>query len=130
MLSVFLTSHSQLNDPAVPLARNAVQQPVPRTYFAMNLAGSAWKHPWPTVDVGAVRIFDSVWAKVEPEKGNWDFTHLDQDVDQAQQHQADVDLMLDTSPTWASARPTETNPYASQAPGIRAEARDMADWEN
>jgi len=130
VLSAFLTSHSLLNDSEIPLAPNAVQQPVPRTYFAMNLAGSAWKHPWPTVDVGAVRIFDSVWAKIEPEKGAWDFSHLDQDVDQAQQHKTDVDLVLGSTPTWASARPTETNPYRFQVPGSRSEARDIADWEH
>ena len=128
--SGFHISHSQLNSFDVTLEPNAVQNPVPRTYFAMNLAGSAWKHPWPTVNVGAVRIFDSVWAKVEPQKGNWDFSHVDEDVAQARQHGADVDLVLDASPTWASARPTETNPFAFQALGTRAEAKDMADWEN
>ncbi len=129
MLSLLLASHSQVSDSELKLARNAVQQPVPKTYFAMNLAGSAWKHPWPTVDVGAVRIFDSVWVKVEPQKGIWDFTHLDEDIAHAQEHHADVDLVLDSTPTWASARPTENNPYPWQTPGNRAEAKDMADWE-
>jgi hypothetical protein len=127
--SVLLVLHSQVGDSDLKLERNAIQQPVPRTYFAMNLAGSAWKHPWPTMDVGAVRIFDSVWAKLEPQKGVWDFTHLDEDVANAQEHHADADLVLDSTPTWASARPTEANPYAYQTPGIRAEARDIADWE-
>src|SRR5277367_4853170 len=89
--SVLLALHSQVSDSDLKLERNAAQQSVPRTYFAMNLAGSAWKHPWPTIDVGAVRIFDSVWAKVEPQKDAWDFTHLDEDVAQAQEHHADVD---------------------------------------
>ena len=129
MLSLLLVSHSQISNPEIKLARNAVQQSVPHTYFAMNLAGSAWKHPWPTVDVGAVRIFDSVWVKVEPQKGTWDFTHLDDDVAQAQEHHADVDLVLTSTPTWASARPTEGNVYSFQTLGIRAEAKDMSDWE-
>lgn len=126
--SILLVLYSQVGDSGLKLERNA-QQPVPRTYFAMNLAGSAWKHPWPTMDVGAVRIFDSVWVKVEPQKGGWDFTHLDDDVAQAQEHHADVDLVLDSTPTWASARPTENNPYPWQTPGNRAEAKDIADWE-
>jgi hypothetical protein len=122
-------SCSEAGDRPIELTPNVVHGPVPKTYFAMNLAGSAWKHPWPTVDVGAVRIFDSVWAKLEPQKGSWDFTHLDEDIASAQAHHADVDLVLDSTPTWASARPTETNPHPWQAPGTRAEAKNIADWE-
>jgi hypothetical protein len=112
----------------IPLAPNA-HGAIPLTYFAMNLAGSAWKHPWPSIDVGAVRNFDSAWVKVEPQRGVWDFTHLDDDIAEAQKHHAEVDLVLFSTPTWASVRPTEISKFAWQTPGIRAEAGNMADWE-
>lgn len=112
----------------ITLAPNS-HDAIPLAYFGMNLAGSAWKHPWPSIDVGAVRIFDSAWVKVEPQRGVWDFSHLDDDIVEAQKHHAEVDLVLSSTPTWASARPTETSKFAWQTPGIRAEAGDMADWE-
>ncbi len=107
----------------------ALDTPVPKSYFAINLAGAAWKHPWPALDTPEVRIFDSAWYHLEPQKGTWDFMHLDADVKTAQEHHADLDLVLESPPTWASARPNEGNPYPWQPSGSRAEAHDLADWE-
>lgn len=121
--------HAQVAGSEAELAPNAAQNAIPESYFGMNLAGASWKHPWPTVNVGSVRTFDSEWTKVEPEKGVWDFTHLDQDVAAAQAHHAEAQLVLDTTPTWASARPNETYPYAWEPSGSRAEAENIADWE-
>jgi hypothetical protein len=123
-----VSSFSDVPPSEIALAPGA-HDVIPLTYFAMNLAGSAWKHPWPSIDVGAVRNFDSVWVKVEPQRGVWDFTHLDDDIAESQKHHAEVDLVLSSTPTWASARPAETSKFAWQSPGIRAEAADMADWE-
>ena len=121
---------SQAGMTKFPLARNTAGRRIPATYFGMNLAGATWKHPWPTVDVGAVRVFDAGWARLEPSKGKWDFQHLDKDVADSVAHHADIDLILTSTPTWASARPGEQNPYVFQPSGSRAEARDVADWEN
>lgn len=112
-----------------PIAPVVAQAPVPKTYFAINLAGAAWSHPWPTLDAPEVRLFDSAWYHLEPARGAWDFAHLDADVARAQQHHARLDLILESPPTWASARPAEANPYPWQPAGSRAEARDLADWE-
>jgi hypothetical protein len=128
--SALASAHGQPGYSDTPLAPVAMKTAVPRTYFAMTLSGSAWKHPLPRFDVGAVRTFDSQWAKLEANKGQWDFQHLDQDVDQGLEHHADLDLILTSTPTWASARPTEANPFVWQPPGSRAEAKELVDWEN
>ena len=124
-----LASYPEGADLVVKLSPAVAHREVPSTYFAMNLAGSAWKHPWPTIDVGAVRIFDSAWEKVEPRKGVWDFAHLDEDVANAKAHKADVAFILFTTPTWASSRPLERGPFGYQQPGDLAEARNLTDWE-
>ncbi len=113
-----------------PLEAEAAAVPVPKSYFAINLAGAAWKDSWPTLGNKEVRDFDAAWYHLEPQKGAWDFTHLDADVQRAQQHHADLDLVLESPPTWASARPSESNPYPWQPAGSRAEARDLDDWTN
>jgi hypothetical protein len=120
---------SQHPDQQTVLAPGVAQRQLPGTYFGMNLAGAAWEHPWPSVVVGSVRIFDSEWTKIEPQKGIWNFAHVDADVTAAQANHAEVQLVLDSTPTWASARPVEVYPYAFEPPGSRAEARHIADWE-
>ena len=35
---------------------------VPDTYFGLNNAGRTWTHPWPTMETGAIRLFDSISA--------------------------------------------------------------------
>jgi hypothetical protein len=94
--------------------------PVPATYFGLNNAGRTWTHPWPTMETGAIRLFDSAWLFVEPQRGQWVFENLDRDVEEAQKHHEDLHLMITSSPTWASARPAD---------GARAEPADIKDWE-
>jgi hypothetical protein len=93
---------------------------VPATYIGLNSAGKAWAHPWPNLEQGAVRVFDAAWVVIEPQRGQWVFEHLDQDVDEAQKHGQDLDLVLVSTPLWASARPAD---------GVGAEAANMKDWE-
>lgn len=126
----FAGLRAQVSSLAIPLAASATGHPIPRSYFGMNLAGAAWRDSWPSVDVGAVRIFDSEWSKIEPHRGVWDFSHLDYDVNAARTHHAEAELVLDSTPTWASARPGETYSYAWEPPGSRAEPRSLEDWES
>jgi hypothetical protein len=97
---------------------------IPPTYVGLNNAGRAYARPWPTIEVSAIRVFDSVWPNVEPQKGQWSFEHVDHDVDEALSRHQDLDLVLAATPTWASARPQEVGD------GKRAEAADIKDWEN
>jgi hypothetical protein len=93
---------------------------VPATYFGLNNAGRTWTHPWPTLETGDIRLFDSAWLFVEPQRGQWVFENLDRDVEEAHKRGEDLHLMLTSSPTWASARPAD---------GARAEPADIKDWE-
>jgi Glycosyl hydrolases family 39 len=96
---------------------------IPNTYVGLNDAGRAWSRSWPTVDVSAIRLFDCIWANVEAQKGQWTFEHVDQDVEQAESHHQDLDLVLSGTPTWAASRPQEPGN------GGRSEAADIKDWE-
>jgi hypothetical protein len=98
---------------------------VPAEYFGLNDAGRAWTRPWPSLETGDIRVFDSQWVFVEPQRGQWVFENLDRDVEEAHKHGQDLDLILTSTPTWASARPTEEG----RTPGARAEAADLKDWE-
>jgi Glycosyl hydrolase family 10 len=104
----------------VPLATKA---PIPPDYFGIVIAGIAAKQSWPRVPARSVRVFDSTWNSLELSQGKFDFRLLDQIVATAQEHHADLDLILGFPPAWASARPTET------ASGSRAEPANLADWE-
>jgi hypothetical protein len=111
-----------------PTATNLSDLPkttVPAEYFGLNDAGRAYTRPWPTLETGAIRVFDSQWVYVEPQRGQWVFENLDRDVEEAHKHGHDLDLILTATPTWASARPTE----GGRTPGARAEAADLKDWE-
>lgn len=99
--------------------------PVPAVYFGLNDAGRAWTRPWPTLEAGGMRVFDSAWVFIEPQRGQWVFENLDRDVEEAHKHGQDLDLILTSTPTWASARPTEDG----RPTGARAEAANIKDWE-
>ena len=107
---------------------NVSHKPIPASYVGLNDAGSAWKRPWPTIEVSTIRLFDSAWTYLEPNKGLWTFEHLDQDVGEAEKRHQDLDLVLSFTPPWASARPTETG--NGRTNGARAEPTDPKDWEN
>jgi GH35 family endo-1,4-beta-xylanase len=114
------------------LSRAAVQltppaQPIPATYFGMHfLAGN---NPWPSVPVGAWRLWDTStrWPDLEPSQGRWQFTGLDKDLGLAQQHNTDVLLTLGVTPQWASAHPDVKSGW--QQPGLTSEPRSLDDWQ-
>jgi hypothetical protein len=83
---------------------------------------------WPPVQVGALRLWDTLtrWGDIEPPRGRFEFRRLDIYVAAAKAHQAAVIYTLGSTPAWASARPQEPGPYG---PGSAAEPADMADWD-
>jgi hypothetical protein len=84
---------------------------------------------WPAVPVGSWRLHDTRgvrWFEVQPTKTTWDFTLLDQYVTLGTQHGVAVMLTLGQTPTWASARPTETGAFQ---PGSAAEPSSIAYWQ-
>ncbi|RKS72548.1 cellulase (glycosyl hydrolase family 5) [Motilibacter peucedani] len=105
-----------------------VSAPVPRTAFGMNQVDPA---AWPSVPVGALRLWDSgtAWPDLEPARGTWDWSRLDAYVDAATAHGAPVLLTLGQSPQWASARPGDPSPYGgTTTPAEPAGASDWTDY--
>lgn len=84
---------------------------------------------FPDVSFGMLRLWDAgvTWAKLEPEKGRFDFSVLDRYVSEAQARGQEVILTLGQSPTWASARPAELT-YLGL--GASAEPANLSDWRD
>lgn len=106
--------------------------PVPAQYFGQHIHHTLKANnptPWPAVKFGTWRLWDAYvqWPLLEPVKGGWDFSKLDQYVSLAEQHGVEILLPLGLSPQWASARPEEKSAYLL---GNSAEPKDIEDWRN
>jgi hypothetical protein len=84
---------------------------------------------WPTVPVGAVRIWDdfTTWRDLEPHAGVWRWSELDQRVATARSHHAFVLLVLGQTPKWASSLPHDSGAYGR---GAAAPPIHMSDWRD
>jgi hypothetical protein len=103
--------------------------PVPATYFGVHLHRPS-AATWPQVPFTEWRLWDSkgtVWYDLEPHKGDWEFSQLDQDVALAKERHVEVLLTLGQSPPWASSRP---NDPPSWRPGGVAPPKDEEDWKD
>jgi hypothetical protein len=96
-------------------------------YFGMTSQNDMGGRPWPDVPVGVLRTFDSIWFEVEPEKGTWTFSRLDSDVALAQKSGGQIDLILSSTPTWASLQPTQPS-YPGEPLGQAAGPANIQDW--
>lgn len=108
----------------VALAQRA--QAVPLEYFGLHIHDP--KTPWPAYRFGRLRLWDTrtSWFHLQPERDRWDFSRLDDFVQQASQRGVVPVLPLGMTPTWAAARPTEKSPY--NVPGAASEPADIAHW--
>lgn len=102
-------------------------EPIPPSFFGLHIHHLTQPTPWPAVSFGSWRLWDTyaVWPNVEPQKGRWDFSHVDRYVSLAESHGVEILMPLGLTPTWASSRPTEKSAYG---PGNAAEPRDLSDW--
>lgn len=128
---VLLALQNKLTDSAPSVtALNPPSSPIPGTFFGMHIHNLGSSTPWPEIQFHAWRLWDArvAWMQLEPEKGTWDFSKLDLDVNQAQAHGVEVLLTLGLTPKWASARPDERCPYGSS--GCFAEPSDIGDWRD
>lgn len=84
---------------------------------------------WPSVPVGAVRLWDdrTTWRDLEPQPGVWDWSELDQRVATARSHHAFILLVLGQTPKWASSLPHDKGAYGR---GAAAPPAHMSDWRN
>jgi Glycosyl hydrolases family 39 len=102
-------------------------QPIPPTLFGLNILSLRATDSWPDAPFTSWRNFHSTWTRLEPHKGKWDFSQLDQDVQLARQHGVEPLLVLMLTPQWASSRPNEPGVHGN---GTAAEARKLDDWRN
>jgi Glycosyl hydrolase catalytic core len=116
---------SVLSDSQLVLSPPSI--PIPDSLFGMHIHQATRGTQWPPVPFKSWRLWDThtTWADLEPAKGQWNFSLLDQLVALAEVHHAEVLMTLAGTPTWASARPSEA---PAKRPGSAAEPRDMEDW--
>lgn len=102
---------------------------IDKKFFGLHIHRATSTTPWPTAAFGTWRLWDTytAWPWLEGRKGVWNFSNLDKIMDLAKKHQVEVILPLGLSPSWASARPTESSAYA---PGSAAEPANIEDWKN
>lgn len=106
---------------------------IPASLFSLNVINLEYGAAWPTVPFKSWRNTYADWSIIEPNKSEWNFKNLDSDIALAQQHGVEMILILKSTPTWASARPTETGccyPLPWTSKGNIAEARNLEDWRN
>ncbi len=93
--------------------------------FGMNVNGLVGNYP--TMPVGALRLWSSQWHGVQPKPQEWDWETLDAEVERAAG--VPVVLVLGTTARWASARPDEVNEAWPDRPGTTAPPQHIEDWE-
>lgn len=123
-----LAMTAELSKSAARAARLAPpSETIPLSFFGLHIHHLTQPTPWPRVSFGSWRLWDAyvAWPNLEPQKGRWDFSHLDRDISLAESHRVEILLPLGLTPAWASSRPTEKSGYQ---PGNAAEPRDLSDW--
>ncbi len=99
---------------------------VPPQYFGMHYVKS---QPWPSVPFGSLRLWDTDtrWQQMNPARGVYDFSTLDDYLALAHAHGlSDVLLVLGGTPNWISSQPVNTwCDYTNVAPGSCAPPADL-----
>jgi hypothetical protein len=108
---------------------NPPPEPIPASYFGIHLHRPS-SETWPQLPFSEWRLWDSknaIWYNLEPSKGQWDFSQLDQSVKIAEQHKIGLLLTLGQTPPWASSRPNDPPAWRH---GGAAPPADEEDWKN
>jgi Glycosyl hydrolases family 39/Cep192 domain 4 len=107
----------------------SIAAPIPKTVFSMHMHSQALASmPWPEVGLGGIRLWDThtSWSWLNPSRGVYDWSLLDQWLALAESHDVDVLYTFGVTPGWASAQPTQTCTYH---PGACSPPADLRDWE-
>jgi polysaccharide biosynthesis protein PslG len=101
ILVLVLVVGAIVTEPAAGNAAGGARQStlVRPSLFGMHVSDPA---AWPTVPVGAVRLWDTgtTWKDIETEPGTYDFTRLDAYVAVARAHRSRVTLVLGQTPAF------------------------------
>lgn len=104
--------------------------PIPKTMFSMAMHSQVLTGmPWPQVGFGGIRLWDTLtnWSRLNPSKGVYDWSLLDEWLNLAESHQVDVLYTFGATPAWAAANATQACQYH---PGACSPPADMSDWDN
>ena len=109
----------------------SVAGPIPKTMFSMDMQVGALTGgmPWPKVGFGGIRFWDNhtSWSYLNPSRGVYDWTLLDQWLDLAESHNVEVLYTFGITPSWAAANPALACPYH---PGACSPPADPRDWDD
>jgi hypothetical protein len=100
---------------------------IPPTFFGVHDHGPNGEAPdgWPKGPVGSLRAWDAgvTWRDVETTPGVYTFERLDAMVDTAEEHDADLLIVLGQTPVFHADRPGTNSFYgdgAASPPSVRA----------
>ncbi len=96
--------------------------------FGFNIH-NALQH-WPPMPFTYWRLWDATvdWPRVEPSRGTFDFTLLDQYMALAQQKNVQVIYVLGNTPQWAATNPQ--SPSNEGLPGASSTLTNVQDWRD
>jgi polysaccharide biosynthesis protein PslG len=97
-------------------------QPLPDSFFGMNILHAIHKTPWPSVPIATIRLWDSDntrWSALAPARDKYNFDGLDNWLALATRHKATVLYTFGRVPAW-----TNGNAHQSVAP------KDLNDWDS
>ena len=102
--------------------------PVPSTYFGMHITLPA---DWPTVPIGALgKAAGVLWPYVEQTKGQFNWTLLDQFVDEANANGVGIMYSSERIPPWAAADPSTCSSQAFVGAYCSGMVSNLQDWDD
>ena len=102
--------------------------PVPSTYFAMHILQPS---DWPTVSVGALgKVTGVLWPYVEPTRGQYNWTRLDEFVDEANANGVGLMYSSEGVPPWAAADQSTCTPQEYFAPYCTSTVSNLQYWDD
>jgi polysaccharide biosynthesis protein PslG len=113
---------------AVP-SSSLVWGQTPASFFGMNTGRILATDPWPSVQLGSIRLWDTAttWSDLEPSRGTYNWTILDQYLTLAQAHNVEVLYTFGVTPNWAASQTSSTCIYGL---GACYPPANMTDWDN
>lgn len=115
-----------------PVTISPPSGPIPSSYFGMHNHHPTYPGELVSVPIGTIRLWDTGvnWPDLEPSRGVWQWSLLDQIISIAQQHQWQVILPLAFSPQWASSQPNQNLFNDPTRLGWSAEPASLQDWRD
>lgn len=130
MPGTFWIDDASLESAAIPI-RNPPTAVITRGLFGMHSRYPTIPSSYMGTVIGAVRVWDAdqcQWSEIQTSPGVYHWQVLDERVDTAFVHHADVIMNLGRTPQWASVRPRETSAHGSGEAAEPAKLRYWREW--